>query len=106
MTDLLGSPLVVFALALGAGYLLYAWSRTFAPAPPPTGEKTMPYVGGEPYKAQKLQPSYQFFHVALFFTLLHVAALVLETAPRGFLPWTALAYLGIVAAAVLVLRWQ
>lgn len=106
MTDVWASPFVVFALAVAAGYLLYLWSRRIAPRPAPVGDKTMPYVGGEPAPARSLQPGYGFFTVALFFTLVHVAALVLATMPPGALPWGAIGYLGIVGTAVIVLRWE
>mgnify|MGYP006266973873 CR=1 FL=1 len=105
--DILTSPFVLFGVAIAIGYLMYFWSRSIAPRPTGgTGDKTMPYVGGEPAVAQALQPGYQFFYVALFFTLVHVAALVLATAPQGMLPWATVGYLGIVAAAVMILRWE
>ena len=106
VTDLLTSPFVIFGVAIAVGYLLYFWSRTIAPHPTGGGDKRMPYVGGEPAVAQAFQPGYQFFYVALFFTLVHVAALVLATMPAGMLPWASLGYLGVVAAAVMILRWE
>jgi NADH:ubiquinone oxidoreductase subunit 3 (subunit A) len=104
--DILTSPFVIFGVAIAIGYLLYFWSRTIAPAPTGGGDKRMPYVGGEPAVAQAFQPGYQFFYVALFFTLVHVAALVLATAPPHVLPWAAVGYLGVVAIAVMILRWE
>jgi NADH:ubiquinone oxidoreductase subunit 3 (subunit A) len=105
--DILTSPFVIFGVAIAIGYVMYFWSRTIAPRPVGAGgDKHMPYVGGEPAVAQAFQPGYQFFYVALFFTLVHVAALVLATAPPGVLPWAAVGYLGVVAAAVMILRWE
>ena len=106
VNDTWASPFVVFLLALAAGALLYAWSRRAAPKPAPLGDKAMPYVGGEPAPAQPLQPGYGFFTVALFFTHVHVAALVHATMPTDVLPWGAIGYLGIVGTAVVVLRWE
>ena len=104
--DLLTSPFVIFGIALAIGYLMYFWSRTVAPASTGGVNKQMPYVGGEPAVSQAYQPGYQFFYVALFFTLVHVAALVLATMPSGILPWGAVGYLGVIALAVLILRWE
>jgi NADH-quinone oxidoreductase subunit A len=104
--DILSSPFAIFALAIAIGYLLYFWSRSVAPVSPDTVNKQMPYVGGEPMEAQSFQPGYQFFYVALFFTLVHVAALVLATTPQHALPWAAIAYLVIIGIAVMILRWE
>ena len=105
-TDVLLSPFVIFGVAIAVGYLAYLWSRRIAPASVGGVNKSMPYVGGEPFQAQAYQPGYQFFYVALFFTLVHVAALVLATMPAHLLPWGALGYLGIVAVAIVMLRWE
>jgi NADH-quinone oxidoreductase subunit A len=106
VTDVLTSPFAIFGIAVAIGYLLYLWSRTVAPASTNSVNKQMPYVGGEAAEAQNYQPGYQFFYVALFFTLVHVAALVLATMPTGMLPWASLGYLGVVAVAVMILRWE
>ncbi|OGS64280.1 MAG: hypothetical protein A3K59_02330 [Euryarchaeota archaeon RBG_19FT_COMBO_69_17] len=106
MIEVLASPFVVFGLAVLVGYAMYFWSRRVAPASTYSVAKTMPYVGGEPFSGQAYQPGYQFYYVALFFTLIHVAALVLATMPAGVLPWAAVGYLAIVALAVLILRWK
>lgn len=106
MIEVLASPFVVFGLAVLVGYGMYFWSRRVAPASTYSVAKMMPYVGGEPFTGQAYQPGYQFYYVALFFTLIHVAALVLATMPSGVLPWAAVGYLSIVALAVLILRWK
>ncbi len=107
LTDVLTSPFVIFGVAVVVGYLMYFWSRSIAPTPAGAGgDKHMPYVGGEPAVAQAFQPGYQFFYVALFFTLVHLAALVLATMPPGALPWGAAGYLAVIAFAVLILRWE
>jgi NADH:ubiquinone oxidoreductase subunit 3 (subunit A) len=104
--DLLTSPVIIMAFALGTGYLIYAWSRTIAPPFIPSVNKIMPYVGGEAAEAQAFQPGYQFFYVALFFTVAGVAALVLATAPPDASLWGPLGYLATIAIAVTVLRWE
>ncbi len=104
--DLLASPVVIMVFALCIGFLLYSWSRTIAPAFTPSVNKTMPYVGGEIAQAQAWQPGYQFFYVALFFTVVHVAALVLATAPPDAPLWGPLGYLAIMAIAIMILRWE
>ena len=104
--EVLTSPFAIYALAIAVGYLLYRWSRSIAPPSIPTPDKTMPYVGGEPAEAQIFQPSYQFFYVALFFTLVHVAGIVLATAPYGAPLWATIGYLALMALGVAVLRWE
>jgi len=106
LVDLLASPITIMAAALVIGCLVYWWSRTIAPASAPSANKTMPYVGGEVAVAQAFQPGYHFFYVALFFTVVDVAALVLATAPPDAPPWGSLGYLAIIATAVTVLRWE
>jgi NADH:ubiquinone oxidoreductase subunit 3 (subunit A) len=104
--DAFSSPFLIFGIAIAIGYLMYFWSRLVAPVSPDTANKLMPYVGGEPMEAQSFQPGYQFFYVALFFTLVHVAALVLATAPPQMNPWAAIGYLAIIGVAVMILRWE
>jgi NADH:ubiquinone oxidoreductase subunit 3 (subunit A) len=94
------------AFALGIGSLIYAWSRTVAPPFTRSVNKTMPYVGGEVAEAQAFMPGYQFFYVALFFTVIHVAALVLATAPPDAPLWGTLGYLILMVIAVVILRWE
>ncbi|HXW98474.1 MAG TPA: hypothetical protein VEI51_01970 [Methanomicrobiales archaeon] len=106
IADLLLSPFVIYLVALGAGGLVYLWARGIAPRPADVGDKRMPYVGGEAWEAQTYQPSYQFFYVAIFFTLAHVAALVIATAPPSASLLATVGYLAIIAVAVMVLRWE
>ena len=104
--DLFLSPFVIYLVALGIGGLVYLWARGIAPRPADSGDKRMPYVGGEAWEAQSYQPSYQFFYVAIFFTLAHVAALVIATAPPSASLVATVGYLAIIAVAVMVLRWE
>ncbi len=104
--NLLPSPFLILAFALAIGYLIYAWSRTVAPAFVPGADRTMAYVGGEVSHAQVYRPGYAFFYVALFFVVVHVAALVIAIAPYDAPLWATLGYLAIIAIAVTVLRWE
>jgi len=106
LIDVLTSPILILVFALAIGYLIYAWSRTVAPVFVPGVNRTMPYVGGEVSHAQAYQPGYGFFYVALFFVVVHVAALILAIAPYDAPLWATLGYLVIVAIAVTVLRWE
>ena len=104
--DILTTPVIIMVLALATGYLMYAWSRSVAPSFIRSFNKAMPYAGGEAIEAQSYQPGYQFFYVALFFTVVHVAALVIAIAPPDAPLWATLGYLGIVVLAVAILRWE
>lgn len=104
--DLLTSPISIAILAFCSGYIIYAWSGTVAPPFLPTRNKVMPYVGGEAAEAQVFQPGYGFFYVALFFTVIHVAALVIALAPPDAPLWGTGGYLAIIAATVIILRWE
>ena len=104
--DIVFSPVSIAILALCAGYLLYAWSKRVAPQFLRTRDKAMPYVGGEAAEPAVFQPGYAFFSVALFFTVVHVAALVIALAPPDAPLWATLGYLAIIAAAILILRWE
>ena len=106
LLEFLTSPIVIAAYALAVGFGIYAWSRTVAPSFTPSVNKTMPYVGGEPAPAQVSRPGYQFFSVALFFTVVHVAALVLAIAPLDAPLWATLGYLAVITTAVMVLRCE
>ncbi|MDD1719538.1 MAG: hypothetical protein LUQ25_05725 [Methanoregulaceae archaeon] len=94
------------AIAIAIGSLIYAWSRTVAPGSAWSVNRNMPYVGGEVAEAQVYQPEYGFFYVALFFTVVHVGALVIAIAPPDAPPWGTLGYLAIIAIAVAILRWE
>ena len=100
---LIFNPVTVFLVALSAAFLLWLWGRALAPPPTPSGHKLEMYTGGEAPKKQTVRPGYEFFHIALFFTVFHVAALVLVTAPGGVAAWLALIYLGLLGIAVVAL---
>jgi len=101
--DLLLTPFVVFAVALAIAGILYLWGRALAPPAAPGGHKQEMYTGGEAPRGGDVRPSYAFFHTALFFTVLHVAALFVVTAVGGPSVLLALLYLGILAVALAAL---
>lgn len=102
--EVLASPILWFGAMVVAGWILYLWSARIAPPFQPSGMKTKAYTGGEMIPGQAYRPGYDFFHVALFFTLMHVAAIVIATAPRDVIPWGAIIYVGLISICVLVLR--
>ena len=109
MTDwlfLVFNPLTIFLVGLAAALLLFRWGRVLSPPPTPTGHKMEMYTGGEAPKPQELRPGYDFFHVALFYTVLHVAALILVTAPLGASGYLVAVDFGAMALAVAALIWR
>lgn len=68
-------------------------------------EKHLPYTGGELHSPVPARLGYhRFFKLALLFSILHVAALVLSTLPRqGLSRQTALIYLAGIAVSVFAL---
>lgn len=105
-TEVLASPLLWFAVLVAVGWLAYLWAGRVAPPFRPVGSKAKAFTGGEALPGQAYQPGYQFFHVALFFTIMHVAAIVIATAPPTVLLWAAAGYVAIISLAVMVLRWS
>ncbi|HNS38955.1 MAG: hypothetical protein LC131_09055 [Anaerolineae bacterium] len=79
---LLSSPPIAFMIYIGLVALLYLFGRLMAPiAKPHNSIKSSLYAGGEVASTKKAAPGYRrFFIVALFFAVLHLAALVLATA--------------------------
>ncbi|MDD2706506.1 MAG: hypothetical protein PHV34_00735 [Verrucomicrobiae bacterium] len=105
--SLLLSPPVAFLIILAAsGVLSLVLSRlSVRPAKVAPGT-TKAYACGENVKQHRARPEYgQFFHFAFFFTIMHVIALVVTTAPNGGLGLAALAglYLLISAVGLLIL---
>jgi NADH:ubiquinone oxidoreductase subunit 3 (subunit A) len=98
------SPPVVFVIALGLGLLLYALGRAMAPKSKMTPGKGAPYACGEDAPMVKAQISYKlFFLLAVFFTVMHVAALVVTTLPTGPLAVLGIVYLVIIMLSIFAL---
>jgi len=102
--DILLSPPVAFILILAISGLLYLVGKRMAPKLTDTGGKLTSYACGEDIPGTKIQFGYRlFFFVALFFTIMHVAALVIATAPAGKIALFAVLYLAIVFLSILAL---
>jgi NADH:ubiquinone oxidoreductase subunit 3 (subunit A) len=83
MIETLFYPVVTFLLMLLVVYILYAFTGTLGPKYTKAKYKLKNYACGEDYPGGKTQQSYNFFHVAFIFTVLHVGALLIATAPLG-----------------------
>jgi hypothetical protein len=104
------SVLVFPPFAFGI-YLLVIWAVSRLTSGMAAGHtdaegKELPYACGEEFPAEKATPEYgAFFPFAIFFTMMHVAGLMLATfalAPAGILPLGAgvvyLAAIGLILA--------
>jgi len=105
MEAILVSPPMAFIVFLAIGYGIYRLGGAIAAPGRPQPGKRATYACGEDIPAQKVMPSYRaFFHLALLFAILHLAALVLATAPRGGAPaWQATLYLAGIGVSVYAL---
>jgi len=83
MIDFLFYPLITFIIALLVVVGFYLFAGKLGPKPKEAKYKLESYACGEDYPEGESNPSYDFFHVAFFFTVLHVGALLLATAPLG-----------------------
>jgi len=78
--NLLVPPIAFFILLAAAGLLYWGLGR-LAPKKRAQGEGLEPYACGEDIPSHMIQPDYgQFLPFAFFFTILHVAALMVTTA--------------------------
>ena len=98
------SPPVAFFVFLAAAGGLYALGRKMAPKPTKTGGKLTTYACGENIPGVKVQFGYRlFFFIALFFTMMHVAVLVIATVPPGKIVFFAVFYLIMIFLSVMAL---
>ncbi|MCX8074177.1 MAG: NADH-quinone oxidoreductase subunit A [Clostridia bacterium] len=73
-------PPITFAFILILILLIAKFLKTFEPKTLHNTEKTKTYACGEDFPSQKITPSYEeFYPYAIFFTILHVAALMIMT---------------------------
>lgn len=73
-------PPITFLITLIVVLTIAKFLKTFEPKTKSTPEKTKTYACGEDFPSQKIIPSYEeFYPYAIFFTILHVAALMLMT---------------------------
>ncbi|HAR35380.1 MAG TPA: hypothetical protein DCR87_00455 [Acidobacteria bacterium] len=102
--EFLLSPPVAFFFFLAVAFLLYALGRAMAPRLSRTPGKLTTYACGEDIPGVKVQFGYRLFYVfALFFTIMHVAALVIATIPIGKIVFLGIIYLALIFLAILAL---
>jgi NADH:ubiquinone oxidoreductase subunit 3 (subunit A) len=101
-------PAAFVVLLIAAALILAFFSRCAVRVKDRSAESREPYSCGEDFEGHLIQPDYsQFFSFALFFTILHVVALMIATAPVGTPETMALAgiYLtGAVVGLIILLR--
>jgi NADH-quinone oxidoreductase subunit A len=97
-------PPLAFLVFLAIFYIIYFLAGRLAPKVNPAGGKLKSYACGEDIPGSKLQFGYRlFFFIALFFTMMHVSALVVATLPPGPIAYFGLFYLGMIFLSVLAL---
>ena len=102
MTWLL-SPPVAFLILLAVIALLSFLAKGLSPAGLKSAGKGEPYACGQDVPTGRIQPGYgEFYPFAFFFTIMHVATLVLGTVPKGEV-WLAVPFLAISALAIVIL---
>jgi hypothetical protein len=98
------SPPIAFFFFLGTAFALYGLGKKMAPKLTKVGGKLTTYACGENIPGVKIQFGYRlFFFVALFFTMMHVAALVIATVPPGKIVYFAVFYLAMIFLSVMAL---
>ena len=98
------SPPVALFVFLAAAFGLYGLGKGMAPKMTNVGGKLTTYACGENIPGVKVQFGYRlFFFIALFFTMMHVAVLVIATVPDGTIAFFALFYLVMIFLSVLSL---
>ena len=75
-------PPVALTIMLGIGYMIYLIGGKMAIKGTPSPGKLKAYACGEDIPGMKLKQEYSLFHIAFFFTMLHVGALVIATLPN------------------------
>jgi len=103
--DALLSPPVAGCVFLALVYVLYRLGGALAAEGEEHPGKHQPYACGEDLLPPEAQLSYHaFFQLALMFSLLHLATLVVSTLPSGSAPSrVALVYLAGIGISVLAL---
>jgi NADH-quinone oxidoreductase subunit A len=102
--DILLSPPVAFFVLLVFALILYGLGKRMGPKLNKAGGKLSTYACGEDIPGYKVQFGYRlFFFVALFFTIMHVAALVIATVPAGKIMIFAVIYLAMIFLSIMAL---
>jgi len=102
--DLMFSPVGIFFIFILLVGAVYWWAGSLAPKADPAGGKANMYACGEALPELKHSSSAaMFFHVALFFTIIDVAALTVATIPAGAGFLLGIFYVAGISLAVLAL---
>lgn len=97
-------PPVAFAIFLLVGLLIYMFGALLAAKGNESPGKRTQYACGEDVPAAKVQPDYSFFFpFAIFFTIIHVTALIMATIPAGNLALMGILYLAGVSISLYTL---
>jgi len=101
------SPFGIFLIFLASVWGLYALSGLIAPKSEAEGGKLAMYACGEPLpEKQHVSSAAMFFHIALYFTIMDVAALTIATLPGDVSPFFGIFYIIGISTAIsaLILR--
>lgn len=103
-TEFIASPPVAFIIFLAVGGLIYLSGSWLAAKGKKSAGKKTQYACGEDVPAQRVQPDYnEFFPFALFFSIIHVTALIMATLPSGNIALMGVLYLAGVAISLFTL---
>ena len=103
LNDLLLSPPIAFLIILAVVALLALSAKGLAARGKPSPGKHEPYACGQDIPTGRIQPGYDdFFHFALLFTVLEVAALVVATVTANAV-WLGVAVLLVILLAIVIL---
>jgi len=103
MNGIMLMPPMDFLLLLVVFTALALLVKRFSPRGVNAAGKGEPYACGQDVVTGRIQPSYSdFFPFAFFFTIMHVATLMLCTIPAGAL-WLAVPFLAIAFLAIIIL---
>jgi NADH:ubiquinone oxidoreductase subunit 3 (subunit A) len=84
LSNILLTPPMAFILLLLFSGLFSLFSNVFAAKGIASDGKTKAYACGEDNKMNQAQPDFsQFFHIAFFFTIMHVVVLIIASVPKG-----------------------
>jgi NADH-quinone oxidoreductase subunit A len=102
--DILLAPPAAFLIFLAVFYGLYRLVEPVLPKLAQSSGKLTSYTCGETVPTLRLKLGYRdYFFIALFFTMMHVAALVVTTLPGGPGNLFGLFYLGMISLSVAAL---
>lgn len=102
--EVLLAPPITFLIFLFCFCVLYWVGGKLAPKSIKVGDKLITYACGEDMPDNKIKIDYRmFFYIALFFTIMHVAVLVVATVPAGSLALLGVFYLLVIFLSVMAL---